>query len=521
MRLWSLALLACASILAAGATGRTAPVSARPNVVFIIADDLGYGDLGCYGQKKIRTPNLDRLAGEGMRLTAHYSGHNVCAPSRCVLMTGKHPGHGYIRDNRKAKGFAEGQEPVPAGTLRLPLLLAKQGYVLGGFGKWGLGPVGSTGDPLKQGFSRWFGYNCQTLAHNYYPTHLWDNDRQIALDNPKFPAHQKLPEGADPNDPKSYARFAGKDYAPDLIAERALDFVRANKDRPFFLYFATTVPHLALQVPEDSLKEYAGKFPEEPYTGGRGYLPQRQPRAAYAAMITRMDREVGRLLTLVKDLGLDERTIVVFTSDNGPLYDRLGGTDAEFFHSAGGLRGRKGSYYEGGFREPCLVRWKGHVERGSTSDRITGFEDWLPTLLELLGAKEQAPADIDGISFAPTLLGKKQEPRAFLYRESPGYGGQQCVRARDWKALRRNLNPGPKAKSKEPGAIELYNLAADPGETTDVAGKNPEVVKRLRAILEEQHVRSDLFPLRALDGPPKKNDSVATKAGSLDLGWQG
>jgi arylsulfatase A-like enzyme len=485
--------------LVAPATGLSRADEKRANIVFIIADDLGYGDLGCYGQQKIRTPNLDRLAREGMRFTNHYSGSNVCAPSRCVLMTGKHPGHGYIRDNRQAKGFTEGQEPVPAGLLQLPSLLKQQGYVLGGFGKWGLGPVGSSGDPLKHGFDRWFGYNCQAVAHNYYPTHLWDNDTPIKLDNPKFAAHQKLPAAADPDDPKSYAGFTGKTYAPDLIGAKALDFVRANKDRPFFLYYATTVPHLALQVPEDSLKEYAGTFPETPYTGDRGYLPHRQPRAAYAAMITRMDRDIGRLLALIQELKLDERTIIIFTSDNGPLYDRLGGTDTEFFNSAGGLRGRKGSYYEGGFREPCLVRWKGRIGAGSTSDRVTGFEDWLPTLLELIGAKEKTPSDLDGISFAPTLLGRNQAPRPFLYRESPGYGGQQGVRVGKWKALRLNLNPRPKAKDQAPGEIELYDLVADPSETNNVAGKHPEVVARLRAIMTQQHVKSDQFPMRALD----------------------
>lgn len=470
-----------------------------PNIVFLIADDLGYGDIGCYGQKKIRTPHLDRLAAEGMRFTNHYSGCNVCAPSRCVLMTGKHPGHGYIRDNRQAKGFPEGQEPVPPGELKLPLTLKKQGYTLGGFGKWGLGPVDSTGDPLKQGFDRWFGYNCQGVAHNYYPKHLWSNDKQVELNNPAFSAHQKMPPGADPKDAASYTRFRGKDYAPDLINEQARAFLRANKDRPFFLYYPTTVPHLALQVPEDSLKEYAGQFPETPYLGERGYLPHPQPRAAYAAMVTRMDRDIGRLLALLMELKLDENTIVVFTSDNGPLYDRHGGTDTDFFNSAAGMRGRKGAYYEGGFREPCIVRWKGHIAPGSTSDRVTGFEDWLPTLLELIGARDATPAGIDGISFAPTLLGHKQPPRPFLYREAAGYGGQQCVRVGDWKAIRRNVNPGPKAKNPKPGAIELYNLASDPAEAHDVAGEHKDVVARLRAIMEEQHVPSKVFPLRALD----------------------
>lgn len=489
-----LAILAIKSQLGA------AEQTPQPNIVFIIADDLGYGDLGCYGQTKIRTPNIDRLAREGMRLTAHYSGHNVCAPSRCVLMTGKHPGHAYIRDNRVAKGFPEGQEPVPAGTLKLPLLLKQQGYTLGGFGKWGLGPVGSSGEPLKQGFDRWYGFNCQGVAHNYYPTHLWDNDRQVALNNPKFASNQKLPADADPNDPASYAGFSGKDYAPDLIAAQALQFVREHKDRPFFLYFPTTVPHLALQVPEDSLQEYAGKFPEEPYIGGRGYLPHRQPRAAYAAMVTRMDREVGRLLALLAELKLEERTIVIFTSDNGPLYDQYGGTDAEFFNSAAGFRGSKGSYYEGGFRVPGIVRWPGRIAAGSTSDRVTGFEDWLPTLLELIGAKETTPKDLDGLSFAATLLGEKQEPRPFLYRESPSYGGQQCVRVGDWKALRRNLNPAPRAKDQKPGEIELYNLAADPGENENVASQHPDIVARLQKIMEKQHVKSELFPIRGLDG---------------------
>jgi len=502
--------------LAAAAVGAAAPAAAaetRPNIIFMIADDLGYGDLGCYGQKKIRTPNLDRLAAEGMRFTAHYSGHNVCAPSRCVLMTGKHPGHAYIRDNRGGLNGAEGQEPVPAGELRLPLGLKAAGYTLGGFGKWGLGPVGSSGDPLRQGFDRFYGFNCQAVAHNYYPTHLWDNDQRVELRNPKFAAHQKLPAGADPNDPASYAPFRGQDYAPDLITEQALRFLREHRNQPFFLYYPTTVPHLALQVPEDSLAEYAGKFPEEPYAGGRGYLPHRTPRAAYAAMVTRLDREVGRIMALVRELDLDERTIFVFTSDNGPLYNRLGGTDADFFDSAAGLRGRKGSYYEGGFRVPCIVRWKGRITPGATSDRVTGFEDWLPTLLELAGAANQIPTGIDGISFVPTLLGRAQPPRPFLYRESPGYGGQQCVRVGAWKAVRQNLNPPPRQKRAPAIETELYNLETDPFETNNVAAQHPDVLARLEKILEEQHQPSKLFPIRALDGAAGRDDQAAAATG--------
>ena len=470
-----------------------------PNVVFFIADDLGWGDVGCYGQTKIRTPNVDRLAREGMRFTAHYSGSNVCAPSRCSLMTGLHTGHTDIRENRQAKGYPEGQVPVPAGYLSLPLALRKQGYTLGGFGKWGLGPVGSSGDPLKQGFSRFYGYNCQAVAHNSYPTHLWDDSKQVELNNPKFSAYQKLPEGAAAADPKTYAAFRGNDYAPDLIGKQALEFVRANQDKPFVLYYPTTVPHLALQVPADSAAEYEGKLADAPYPGGRGYLPNRVPHAAYAGMVTRMDRELGRVLDLLAELKLDGNTIVVFTSDNGPLYNRLGGTDSDFFQSAGPFKGRKGSYYEGGFRVPMVVRYPGKVAAGTVSDRVTGFEDWLPTLLELTGAKARIPAGIDGISFAPTLSGQKQPPRPFLYRESPGYTGQQAVRVGDWKYLRQNLNLGKKAK-KLPSAPELYDLATDPGETTDVAAKHPEIVAKLRAIAEREHMPSKLFPVAELDG---------------------
>ncbi|MBI4659363.1 MAG: arylsulfatase [Verrucomicrobia bacterium] len=470
----------------------------KPNIIFILADDLGYGDLGCFGQQKFRTPNIDRLAAEGMRYTQHYSGNAVCAPSRCVLMTGKHPGHAFIRNNRSTP--PEGQYPIPSETVTLAKLLKKQGYATGGFGKWGLGGPGSSGEPLHQGLDRFFGYNCQGIAHNYYPTSLWDNARRVVLNNPDFSAHQKLPGGADPRDPKSYAQYSGKDYAPDLIGQQALRFIRENQHRPFFLYYPTTVPHLALQVPEDSLAEYRGRFEEEPYSGARNYLPHLTPRAAYAAMVTRMDREVGRVMSLVAELALDENTIFVFSSDNGPLYDRLGGTDTDFFNSANGFRGRKGSLYEGGIRVPCIVRWKGHISAGSNSDRVTGFEDWLPTLLELVGAKAATPGDIDGISFAPTLLGQKQEPRPFLYREFPAYGGQQSVRVGDWKAVRQGLNP-PNKKARPVIRTELYDLARDPDESRDVSSQRPEIVAKLEQIFREQHTPSAEFPVRGLDSP--------------------
>jgi len=483
--------------------GADTTLPARPNIIFILCDDLGYGDVGPFGQTKIRTPNLDRLAAEGMKLTAHYSGHNVCAPSRCALLSGKHPGHEYIRENRGGLGDnQEGQEPVPAGELKFPLTLRQLGYTLGCTGKWGLGPIGSTGDPLQQGFDRFYGYNCQAVAHNFYPTHLWSNDEKVLLENKPFSAHQKLPAGADPKSPESYAPYIGQQYSADLIAEQARAFVRANKDKPFFLYFSTTVPHLALQVPADSLKEYEGAFPEEPYLGGNGYLPNRTPRATYAAMITRLDGEIGKLLALVKELGLENNTIIVFTSDNGPLYDKLGGTDTDFFKSAGDFRGRKGSYYEGGFRVPCIVRWPGKIKAGSVSERVTGFEDWFPTFLQLIGEKDKLPAGVDGVSFAPTLLGEPQDARPFLYRESPGYGGQQCVRVGDWKLVRQHLNPPAKAKNPPAPTTELYNLATDPSETKDVAAEHPDIVAKLSALAKEQHTNSQLFPNKELDGKP-------------------
>jgi arylsulfatase A-like enzyme len=304
----------------------------------------------------------------------------------------------------------------------------------------------------------------------------------------------------DTNATATYAQFTGKDYAPDLIAAQALQFIRKHKDGPFFLYLPTTVPHLALQVPEDSLSEFAGKFPETPYPGGRGYLPQRAPRAAYAAMITRLDREVGHILALLDELALVETTLIVFASDNGPLYDGLGGTDTEFFNSAAGLRGRKGSYYEGGFRVPCLVCWPGKIKAGTISDRVTGFEDWMPTLLELIGEQRVTSQGLDGISFAPTLFGGNQPPRPFLYRESPGYGGQQCVRVGDWKLVRQHLNPGPKQKNPPAPTTELYDLARDPQETTNVAAQHPDIVAKLSIIAKEQHTPSKLWPVRVLDG---------------------
>jgi arylsulfatase len=468
----TLPLLAGLCLLAApAARAGAADPEPRPNVIFILADDLGYAELGCYGQKKIRTPHLDRLAAGGLRFTQYYAGNAVCAPSRCVLMTGVHSGHAAVRNNREVK--PEGQHPMPADTVTVARLLKDRGYATGAAGKWGLGPPGSAGDPLKQGFDHFFGYNCQRHAHNHYPTYLWRDGRKVEV--------------------KGNAGGAtGEQHSHDLFEAEALRFIEANKGRPFFLYMPFTVPHVALQVPEDSLAEYKGKWPDPPYKGGRGYLPHPHPRAAYAAMVTRLDRSVGRIMALLEKLKLDGRTLVCFSSDNGPVHGGVGGSDSAFFESAGPLRGLKGSLYEGGIRVPFLARWPGKIKPG-VSDLVCGAQDVLPTLCELAGAA--VPKKCDGISLVPTLLGKgTQKKHEFLYWEFPGYGGQQAVRLGDWKGVRQELNKGRTA-------IQLYDLGRDVGEREDVAGKHPDVVKRIARIMADSHTPSKDFPIKVIDGP--------------------
>ncbi|MCL2305614.1 MAG: arylsulfatase [Planctomycetaceae bacterium] len=478
--------------------------AAQPNIVFILADDLGYGDLGCYGQQKIKTPSIDTLAKEGIRFTRHYSGNNVCAPSRAVLMTGMHPGHCVVRNNSEVQ--PEGQKPMPEGTVTLVGELKKLGYVSGAFGKWGLGSPDSVSTPLRIGFDRFYGYNCQRAAHTYYPKHLWDDDRQVVINENPVPGHAKLNEGDDPNDPKSYEKFRGENYSADLIADEVMRFVEKNAEKPFFLYWATTVPHLALQVPEDSLKEYQGprddpQWDDPPYLGDKGYTPHLTPRAAYAAMVSRMDREVGRLIKLLKEKGIYENTLIVFTSDNGGTFD-TGGANTDFFRSNGISRGYKGSMYEGGILVPCIVSWAGKVQPGTVTDQMSGFEDWFPTLLEIAGMTPQDQPPCDGISFVPLLLGEQSDRpvRIWLYRESPGYGAQQTAMLGDWKALRMDLAPAKKAgKSLDEVPIVLYNLKDDPAEKTDLAARYPEKVRELRKLMDREHVRSAEFPMPLLD----------------------
>jgi len=472
---------------AGSAPGQVA--GAPPNVILILADDLGWGELGSYGQTRIRTPVLDRLAADGMRFTQHYAGSPVCAPSRDVLLTGMHSGHAYIRDNDElpergdvwGDTTIEGQRPILPDTYTLGRLFQDAGYVTGVIGKWGLGGPGSSGEPNLQGFDHWYGYLCQREAHNYYPTHLWRNGVKDPLEgNAYFKPHQRLPDDANPLDPAEYAGYSGQTYSMDVMAEEALSFIRDHRAQPFFLYIPFPVPHLALQVPDSSVAEYRDEFPETPYAGDRGYLPHPEPRAAYAAMITRMDREIGRILDLLSELGLDERTLVLFTSDNGPSW--VGGVDREFFDSTGGLRGRKAQLREGGIRVPLIAWWPGRAPAAEVSDHVSGFADYMATFAELL--EVYPPAATDGVSFLPTITGRsaEQTQAPWLYWE---FHGAQAVRFGDWKALRDRAG----------APLELYDLASDPSESTNLAATRPELVAEAETILADARTESVLFPL--------------------------
>jgi arylsulfatase A len=455
------------------------PEPSPPNIVYMLADDLGYGELGSYGQTKIRTPRLDALAAEGMRFTQHYAGSPVCAPSRGTLLTGLHTGHGQIRDNFEVGGYPDpdelGQMPLDSGTFTIGTMLQEAGYVTGAIGKWGLGGRDTHGQPRFQGFDYFFGYLDQQLAHNFYPTHLWRNGERVPLDNPYFHPHQRF-EGDDPADPEEYRRYQGNEYSLDVMADDALAFLELHRDEPFFLFLPFTVPHLALQVPDSSLVEYEGVFDEEPYLGDRSYLPHYRPLSAYAAMITRMDAHIGRILDKLEELGIDENTVVMFSSDNGTTY--TGGVDAEYFESTAGLRGLKGSVYEGGIRVPLIVRWPGRVEAGSVSDHVSAFWDVMPTFAELAG--RPSPEGIDGVSFLPTLLGRPDQRAANpLYWEYHGlWNGAQAVRLGRWKGVRLGGHDDPDAP------VELYDLDADPRETSDLAAEHPDVVARIRAVMD-------------------------------------
>lgn len=479
----------------------------KPNIVLILADDLGYGELGCYGQRVIETPHIDRLAASGKMFTQHYSGSPVCAPSRCTLLTGKHTGHAQIRGNDEwgSRGEVwnfekmakdpnlEGQRPMVKDTVTIAGLLRTIGYRTACIGKWGLGAPLSDGAPNRQGFDFFFGYNCQRQAHTYYPTHLWKNHKKVMLNNKLVIPHQKR-QIDNPNAPESYADFNQRDYAPDLMEKEALKFIERNKKGPFFLYFASPLPHLALQAPKPYVDRYRRILGnEKPYIG-KSYFPCQYPRATYAAMITYLDDQVGKIVKKLKDTGVYENTLVIFTSDNGPTY--TGGADTVFFNS-GGIFGEKygrgkGFLHEGGIRVPLIASWPGKIAAGTKSDHISAFWDLLPTLGQAAGVT--LPRGIDGISFLPQLTGKgRQLIHPYLYWEFPGYQGQQAVRLGKWKGIRKNIQKGNLK-------IQLFDLEKDPGETMDLAQKYPRVVDQIRKIMIREHTESPIkrFKMTAL-----------------------
>ncbi|MDX1768140.1 MAG: arylsulfatase [Arenibacter troitsensis] len=455
-----------------GGSAQVSKTIVPPNIIYILADDLGYGDLSVYGQKNFQTPNIDKLAAQGMLFTQHYSGSTVCAPSRSALMTGMHTGHTVVRGNYGIK--PEGQFPIPDSTLTIAEVLKKAGYSTGAFGKWGLGYPGSEGDPNNQGFDTFYGYNCQTIGHNYYPYHLWSNQDSIVL-----PQNSGTKKGI---------------YAPSLIHEKALQFIEENKDRPFFAYVPSIIPHAELVAPEEVLNRFRGKYlPEKVYKGIDegpkykigGYGSQTESHAAFAAMVSVLDEQVGEIVQKVNDLGIADNTIIIFTSDNGPHLE--GGADPDYFDSNGLLKGYKRDLYEGGIRVPMLIKWPNKIKPGTVTDHVSAFWDVFPTLAEIAGVKETP--GLDGISLLPTLLGNstEQKEHEYLYWEFHEKGGRQAVRMGDWKAVKYNVLQNPDAR------IELYDLSQDTGEANNVAADFPEVVAEMESILERARTPSEVF----------------------------
>ena len=501
MKIKLLFLLAAILTFSVSCKKQETPKEIKPNIIYILADDLGYGELGVYGQEKIQTPNIDALATSGMLFTQHYAGAPVCAPSRYMLLTGKHPGHARIRGNDEwaSRGDVwnfekaindpnlEGQRPILTSTVTLGEILQDAGYKTGIVGKWGLGAPLTDGIPNKNGFDFFYGYNCQRQAHQLYPKHLWKNEEKDWLDNDIVAPGTKLDKGADIFALESYKKYDQKDYAPAKMQTEVLQFIEDNKDEPFFMYYASPLPHLPLQVPQKYVDKYLKIFGEEkPYVGDKGYFPNRYPNAAYAGMITYLDDQVGEIVTKLKELGIYDNTLIIFTSDNGPTY--IGGVDAEYFNSARPFPnnyGRtKGFTYEGGIRVPMIASWPNHIKAGSTTDHISAFWDVLPTFSELTEIKN--PKNIDGISFLPTLLGtKKQVEHEFLYWEFPSYQGQQAVRMGDWKGVRKNIFKGNMK-------IELYNLKDDPTEQIDISDQHLNIVAQIESIMKREHTPAEI-----------------------------
>ena len=445
-----------------------------PNIILIMADDLGYGDIGVYGQSLFPTPNIDRLAKGGIRFLQHYSGSTVCAPSRSALMTGQHSGHTFIRGNLE-KGFTldnEGQYPLASEELTIAEVLKEANYRTGAFGKWGLGYPGSEGDPNFQGFDQFYGYNCQRVAHNYYPTHLWNNQKKEKL------------RGNDGTTTKT--------YAPELIHQKALSFLEENKESPFFMFYPSVIPHAELVAPMEYIAKYRGLFlPEKKFIRKKGgynvgrYNPQDESHAAFAAMINVLDDQVGEIIDKIHELGIAENTLILFTSDNGPHLE--GGADPDYFNSNGPLRGYKRDLYEGGIRVPMIAYWPSKIQLGSTTYHPSAFWDFFPTAIEIAGLNKNW-ADIDGISFLPTLTGKEQKAHPYLYWEFLKKGGRQAVRMDQWKAVRLNMSNDPNAP------IELYRLTDDIGEENNIAEQYPEMVKIMDSLMSNAHEYSEIFP---------------------------
>jgi len=466
----------------------------QPNIIYILADDLGYGELGIYGQKLIETPNIDKLANSGMLFTNHYSGAPVCAPARSVLMTGMHMGNTHIRANGEwsERGDVwsfkamlddpslEGQRPLLDSIVTVANVLQENGYKTGMVGKWGLGAPMTNSIPNKKGFDFFYGYNCQRQAHTYYPTHLWKNDKRYFLNNYIVTKQEGLEENADPYDSKSYKKYNQKDYAPTLMHQEALDFIDRNKDENFFLYYASPIPHLPLQGPQKWVDYYLEKFgSEEPYTG-KSYFPNKNPRATYAAMISYLDQQVGEIVEKLKEIGEYENTLIIFTSDNGPSWVKQ--VDYNFFNSTGifvnSRDTMKGSVSEGGIRVPMIASWPNTIKSGSVSNHISSFYDFFATACDI--ANIELPFNTDGISFYPTLQAKNQTQHDYLYWEYPASGGLQAIRMGKWKGIKKNL-------FKSDSKLQLYDLSNDPKELIDVSKRFPEKIKLLEKYLDEAH----------------------------------
>ena len=440
----------------------------KPNVVFILADDLGYGDVSCYGHSKFQTPHIDKLATEGMMFTNNYAGSTVCAPSRSALMTGLHTGHTPIRGNVGVK--PEGQYPMPDTLLTIPKLFKEAGYVTGAFGKWGLGYPGSTGDPEHQGFDEFFGYNCQTLAHNYYPYYLRHNNEKVELKE-----NEDTLRGI---------------YSADLINQKAMEFIRENKDTSFFIFIPSALPHAELVAPERQMEKFRGKYlPEATYTGvdsgprfRKGpYGSQKEAHAAFAGMVDLLDSQVGSILSLLNELNLEDNTIVIFTSDNGPHVE--GGADPDYFDSNGPLKGYKRDLYEGGIRVPLIIRWPGKVTVGSTSGHVSAFWDWLPTFAELLKSNDNIQTD--GISILPTILSNgDQKKHDFLYWEFYENSGRVAVLKDNWKLVKYHT-------ATDSPEVMLFNLSDDIGEEHNVADQHPDIVRELDSLANISHLPQD------------------------------